>query len=67
MIQLAIPGPRQPVANDLAAGSLQRGGAGMGGGVVLGREPADVADLAKECGGQRNPMAADPELLPRIQ
>ena len=67
MIQLAVPGPGQPMTDDLTAGGLQRGGAGMGGEVVLGREPADVADLAKECGGQRNPMAADPELLPRIQ
>ena len=34
------------MADDLAAGGLQRGGAGVGGEVVLGREPADVADLA---------------------
>jgi hypothetical protein len=34
------------VADDLAAGGLDRGGAGMGGETVLGREAADVADLA---------------------
>ena len=43
VVQLAVPGPRQPVADQLAAGGLQRGRAGVGGEVVLGREPTDVA------------------------
>jgi hypothetical protein len=46
VIQLAVPGPRQPVADDLAAGGLQRGSAGMSGEMMLAREPADVTDLA---------------------
>ena len=38
--------------DDLAAGGLQRGGPGVGGEVVLAGEPANVADLAQEGGGQ---------------
>jgi hypothetical protein len=29
VVELAVPGPRQPVADDLAAGGLQGGGAGV--------------------------------------
>jgi hypothetical protein len=39
------------VADDLAAGGRQWGGAGVGGEVVLAGEAADVADLAEEDGG----------------
>jgi hypothetical protein len=34
VIQLAVPGPRQPVADDLAAGGLQWGGAGVGAEII---------------------------------
>ena len=60
MIELAVPGPGQPVADDLAAGGLQGGGAGVGSEVVLAGEPTDVADLAEEGGDQHRP---DPEQL----
>jgi hypothetical protein len=36
------------VVDDLAAGGLQRGGAGVGGEMMLAGEPADVADLTQE-------------------
>ena len=49
------------MADDLAAGGLQRGGAGVGGEVVLVGEPADVADLAEEGGGQHRPHPEQPE------
>jgi hypothetical protein len=52
VVELAVTGPEQPVADDLAAGGLQRRGAGVGGEVVLAGEPAHVADLAEEPGGQ---------------
>jgi hypothetical protein len=48
------------MSDDLAAGGLQWGGAGVGSEMVLGGEPADVADLAEEGGGQHRP---DPEQL----
>jgi hypothetical protein len=38
------------MADDLAAGGLQRGGARVGGDVVLAGEPANIADLAEERG-----------------
>ena len=60
VIQHAVPGPGQPVADDLAAGGFQRRGAGVGGEVILAGEPADVADLAKEPGRQHG---TDPEQL----
>jgi hypothetical protein len=47
--------------DDLAAGGLQWGGAGVGGEVVLGREAADVADLAKEPGRQHRPDPEQPD------
>ena len=52
--------PGQPMGDDLAAGGLDRGGAGVGSEVMLGREPADVTDLAQQLGGQNR---ADPEQL----
>jgi hypothetical protein len=52
VVEPAVAGPGQPVADDLAAGGLDRSGAGVGGEVVLGREPSDVADLAQQLGGQ---------------
>ncbi len=38
VVQLAVTGPRQPVADDLAAGGLQGGGAGVGGEVALAED-----------------------------
>jgi len=55
MVQLAITGPGQPVPDDLAAGGLQGGGAGVGGEMVLAREPTDVADLAEEVAASTGP------------
>jgi hypothetical protein len=60
VVEVAVPGPGQPVADDLAAGGLQGGGAGVGGEVVLAGEPADIANLTQEGGGQHRP---DPEQL----
>src|SRR5918995_3854224 len=40
---------------NLAAGGLQWGGAGVGGEMVLAREPTDVADLTEERGRQHRP------------
>jgi hypothetical protein len=51
VIELAVTGPGQPMADDLAAGGLQGGGAGVGGEVMLAGEPPNVADLAEEGGG----------------
>jgi hypothetical protein len=52
MVELAVPGPRQPVAHHLTAGGLQRRGAGVRGEMVLGREPTHIPDLAEQFGGQ---------------
>jgi hypothetical protein len=49
------------VADDLAAGGLQQRGADVGGEVVFGWEPADVADLAEEGGGQHRSDPEQPE------
>jgi hypothetical protein len=45
------------MADDLAAGGLQRGRAGVGGEMMLAGEPTNVADLAQERGGQHRPDA----------
>jgi hypothetical protein len=58
---VAVPGPGQPVADDLAAGGLQWGGAGVGGEVVLAGESADVADLTQEPGRQHRPHPEQPQ------
>jgi hypothetical protein len=60
VVEPAVTSPRQPMANHLAAGGLQRRGAGVGGEVVLAREPTDVTDLTEEPGGQHRP---DPKQL----
>jgi hypothetical protein len=60
VVALAVAGSRQAVADDLAAGGLDRGGAVVGREVVLGREATHVADLAQELGGQNR---ADAEQL----
>ncbi len=46
------------MANDLTARGFQRRGPAVGGEVMLGREPAHVADLAQQLGSQHR---ADPK------
>jgi hypothetical protein len=51
MVEPAVPGARQPVAQMLAARGVNRGGAGPGGEVAAVREPGDVADISQDAGG----------------
>ena len=51
------------MTDDLAAGGLQRGGPGVGGEMVLGREPADVADLTQEVAASTGPTPNSPSRL----
>jgi hypothetical protein len=44
VVQLAVTGSGQPVADDLAAGGRQRGGAGVGGEMMLGQKPVNIAE-----------------------
>src|SRR5215204_5448794 len=59
VVELAVSGQREPVAHHLAAGSLHRRCARVGGEVGLGRETHHVADRAYDLGGQYGTYAED--------
>ena len=49
-VDLAVPASREPVADVVAGGGVDRGGAGPGAEVVAVGEPGDVADLDQQPG-----------------
>ena len=53
VVEAAVPGPGQRVAQMLAAGHVDRGGAGLGREVVAVGEPADVAHVGEDAGCAR--------------
>src|SRR5215207_3192992 len=59
VVELAVPGQREPVAHHLPAGGLHRRRAGVGGEVGLGREPRHVADRPDDLRGQYGTYAED--------
>jgi hypothetical protein len=50
-VDLAVPAPGQAVTDVVAGGGVNRGGAGPGREVALGREPGNVTDLDQQPGG----------------
>ena len=62
-IELAVAGPVQPMAANITAGGLDRGGAGVAGEVVAAGESGDVAGVAEQFGGQHG---ADPKTSVRV-
>ena len=52
VVQLTVATPRQAVADGVAAGGLDWRSAGVAGEVIGAREPADVADVAEDLGGE---------------
>jgi hypothetical protein len=50
MVEAAVPGAGEPVADVLAAGSIDGGGAGPGREVVPVGEPGDVSDVSEDPG-----------------
>lgn len=54
MVELAISRAGKPVADDIAGGGLDRGGAGVGGKRRGGTEPIDRADQSKDLADQQS-------------
>src|SRR4029079_16499802 len=50
VVDLAVPGPGEPVSDLLAGGGVERGGAGPGREPVAVGKPGDVADVDKDSG-----------------
>ena len=59
VVEAAVPGAREPVAEMLAAGGIDRGGAGPGREVVAVGEPGDVAGVGEDPGGAGRADAVD--------
>ncbi|HEX8934656.1 MAG TPA: hypothetical protein VF788_10800, partial [Pseudonocardiaceae bacterium] len=57
MVELAIPGAGEAVADDVAGGGLDRRGAGVGGKRRGGAEPVDGADQGEDLAGEQVPDA----------
>jgi hypothetical protein len=58
-VELAVVGAVEPVAAQIAAGGLDRRGAGGAGVVVAVGEAADVTGVAEDLGGQDRAEAVD--------
>jgi hypothetical protein len=54
-VELPVATPVQPMPAQIAAGGLDRGGAGVAGEVVPVREAGEVAGVAHQLGGQHRP------------
>lgn len=59
LVEAAIAGEREPVADHLTTGGLDRGDPGVGGEVSLTRKPGHVAHDADDLGRQDRPHAED--------
>jgi hypothetical protein len=51
VVELAVAGAGESVADDLAGGGLDRGGAGVGGKRRSGAKPVDTADQGEDVAG----------------
>ncbi len=63
-VDLSVPAAGEPVADVVAGGGVDRGGAGPGSEVALVRDAGDVADLDQEAGGAGGTGAVSISVIP---